>query len=140
MIAYLAGPIAGCTDAEARDWREEAKRRLLGFECLDPMRRDFREGVAGHEAEIVEGDKGDIDRADLVLAYCPRPSVGTSMEILFAHQLGKPVIAVVPPGVPVSPWITYHATAVVPNLMAAAGHAYAHAVRARALYRHAEQS
>jgi hypothetical protein len=31
------------------------------------------------------------------------------MEIFFAHFLGKRVLAVLPPGVPASPWLLYRA-------------------------------
>lgn len=49
MIIYLAGPINGCTDAQANDWRTEAKRIAAerGHTCLDPMARDYR----GRESE-----------------------------------------------------------------------------------------
>ena len=81
----------------------------LGEEnCLDPMRRDFR-GIEGdHTEEIVLGDLADIEASDIVLANCWQVSVGTSMEIFRSHDRAKPVVAVVPPGVPVSPWLTYH--------------------------------
>lgn len=113
---YLAGPILGCSDAEAIDWREEAKRELVGLDFLDPMVRDYRGREAEAFAEIVEGDKDDIDTSDVMLAMCPRPSVGTSMEVLYAWQRAMPVVVVAPPGAPVSPWLRYHASEVVETL------------------------
>lgn len=111
MKIYLAGPINGCTDAEANDWRSAVKK--LHGDVLDPMARDYR----GKETEavnaIVEGDKADIDACDGVLVWFERPSVGTSMEVLHAWERGKPVVVVNRSGKPASPWLTYHARAVV---------------------------
>ena len=55
-------------------------------------------------------DKEDIDQCQLILAYCPKPSVGTSMEIFYAWQKNIPVYIVIPEGVPISPWLRYHST------------------------------
>jgi nucleoside 2-deoxyribosyltransferase len=107
---YLAGPINGCTDDEAKNWREVVKERLGENLCLDPMRRDYRGREDRHIVEIVALDKGDIRASDAVLANCWQVSWGTGMEIHYARSIGKPVIAVVPPGVQVSPWLRYHAT------------------------------
>lgn len=115
---YLAGPIDGVTDQEARAWRTEA-RTLLNGDVLDPMARDFRGREHECMNEIVEADKADIDKAALVLAHCWKPSVGTSMEIVYAWTLGKRVHVIVPRGAPCSPWLRYHATAVHDSLVAA---------------------
>lgn len=40
MKVYLAGPINGCTDAEAKNWREELKTHFPN--AIDPMKRDYR--------------------------------------------------------------------------------------------------
>lgn len=107
MRVYLAGPIFGCTDAEANDWRDEAKRRLYGCEVVNPMVRDYRGGEIGAAPAIVEQDKADILTCDVVLAHCARPSWGTAMEIHFAHSQGIPVVVVAKN--PWSPWLVYHA-------------------------------
>ena len=116
---YLAGPINGCTDGEAKDWRALAST-LLDGNVSDPMARDYRGLEALNIGAIVEGDKDDIDRCRAVLAYCPTPSVGTAMEVYLSWAAGITVIVVVPEGRPVSPWLTYHATAVVATLDEAA--------------------
>lgn len=107
-LVYLAGPINGCSDAEAHEWRAAASR-ILGGRVLDPMARDYRGSEDTNVRDIVEGDKADIDACAAVLAYCPRPSVGTSMEVLYAYERGIPVVVVVPEGASVSPWLRYHA-------------------------------
>ena len=113
---YLAGPISACTDSEAKDWREQAKSELSGeFTFLDPMSRDYRgrELEPGIAAEIVNGDKEDIRSSDILLVFCPKPSVGTSMEVFYGFDvLGKPVVIVHPDARP-SPWLIQHSTKIV---------------------------
>ncbi len=116
---YLAGPINGCSDDEATAWRDRLKT-MLRHAVLDPMTRDCRGQEAESFTAIVVRDKQGIVAADVLCAFCPRPSVGTSMEILFAWERGKTVVLIVPPGVPVSPWLRYHSHAIVPDLDEAA--------------------
>lgn len=121
MKVYLAGPINACSDEEVTRWRTDARAHLepRGHEIVDPADRDFR-GVENETFEsIVEGDKADIDGCDLVLAYCWQPSYGTAMELLYAWERKIPVVAVVPNGQPVSPWVRYHAAVVCPSLYGA---------------------
>lgn len=113
MTTYLAGPIAGCTDEEVHGWRDRVTLKLKG-ETLDPSRRDYRftEITTSLASFLVDQDKDDIDSCGALLAYCPYPSVGTSMEIFYAYSTNKLVIVVVPEGVPVSPWLVAHSHAV----------------------------
>ena len=103
---YLCGPILGCTDEECKDWRYMARKELP--DSLDPMRRDYRGKELDSYIEIVEQDKLDILNCDCVLVNYTKPSVGTSMEILFAWEQHKPVIVVAAQGVVISPWLKYH--------------------------------
>ncbi len=107
---YLAGPIHGCSDAEARDWREQVKRDLAGlYEFADPMDRDYR----GREATtdpwaIVRPDLMEIGHATHAIFNCERPSWGTSQEMVYAHIDGVDITAF---GAGVSsPWVRYHAS------------------------------
>lgn len=114
MKVYLGGPINGCTDDEANGWRTEAKALIetRGHEWVDPMRRDYRgrEMEPGIADEIVRGDLEDINECDLLLMACPKPSVGTSMEVFHGASVGKRVVAVVPDdGRDPSPWLVVHA-------------------------------
>ena len=107
---YLCGPINGRTDADATNWREYAKR-LWPWQCLDPMRRDYRgrELEDGIAAEIVAGDIEDIKASDAVLVFFDKPSVGTSMEVFYAkHVLSKPVVVIDASDKPLSPWLIHH--------------------------------
>lgn len=124
MKVYLGGPINGCTDEEASGWRDAVKAELTasGWEAIDPMDRDYRgkEMEPGIAKAIVENDKLDIDGADVLLMNCPKPSVGTSMEILYGYMSGKRVVCVIPAGSTPSPWLVYHAHKVVEGSVLAA--------------------
>jgi len=104
---YLSGAMLDCTDAECRDWREYAKLHLKGV-ALDPMIRDYRASPMDGMKDMVENDKADIDRCDCVLVNFVKPSVGTSMEVLYGWERGKRIILVAPPEISVSPWLVYH--------------------------------
>jgi nucleoside 2-deoxyribosyltransferase len=113
---YLAGP----PYAEEYRRRAEALVRELGWEPVDPMRRDFRGQTQGHEAEIVDGDLGEIESCDAVLAAFTAPDEGTAMEAWYAHSLGKRVIAYTG-GTPPHPWTVYVSEAVHADLDRAVG-------------------
>ena len=108
---YLAGP----PYAEEYRRRAAARARDVGWEPVDPMRRDFRRRTEGNEREIVEGDLADIDACDAVLAAFTQPDEGTAMEAWYAHNSGKPVV-VYTAGAPVHPWTAYVATSVFADL------------------------
>jgi nucleoside 2-deoxyribosyltransferase len=75
------------------------------------MRRDFRGRTVGNEVEIVEGDLGDIDACDAVLAAFTAPDEGTAMEAWYAQSSGTPVIAYTG-GTPAHPWVVFVADSV----------------------------
>lgn len=108
MKVYLCGGINGLSDSECADWREWSKL-LLRHETLDPMRRDYRGKEDESVNEIVRGDLDDILECDALLVNAVRPSWGTAMEIVYAHQLGKRIVCFVGTG-KISPWLRYHAT------------------------------
>ena len=115
---YLCGPINGCTDAECNDWRSAVKRAWPG-ETIDPMRRDYR-GIEGDQTKsIVELDKIDVMSSDVVLVNFVRPSVGTSMEILYAFERGKLVVIMADEKVVLSPWLIYHSHYVTSSVQGA---------------------
>jgi nucleoside 2-deoxyribosyltransferase len=107
---YLCGGINGLTDAECKNWRSQAALLLPGINVLDPMTRDYRGKEAENFKAIVDGDLSDITMSDIILVKGDRPSWGTAMEIVYAHQLQKLVVVF---GVveSCSPWLRYHAQA-----------------------------
>jgi len=106
-MVYLCGPINGRSDDDCTIWREYVKSRLP--DTLDPMRRDYRGKEDAAWREIVELDKIDVARCDVLLVYYDKPSVGTSMEIIWAWQGGKRIVLVDKSDKPLSPWLRYHA-------------------------------
>jgi nucleoside 2-deoxyribosyltransferase len=108
---YLAGP----PFADEYRRRADPLVRTLGWEPVDPMRRDFRGGTEGHESEIVNGDLADIDSCDAVLAAFTAADEGTAMEAWYAHRSGKYVVAYTG-GLPPHPWTVYVADAVHADL------------------------
>lgn len=115
---YLSGAMLDCTDAECRDWREYCKANLKG-RSLDPMIRDYRENPMDGMRDMVENDKADIDSCDVVLVNFVKPSVGTSMEVLYGWERGKRVVLVAAPDINVSPWLVYHSHKVFQTVEAA---------------------
>lgn len=107
---YLAGPIAGLTDNEARNWRDIVSERLAqhGIKGISPLRCEppaigkFDDANKLNKAfcsEILAKNTFDVKNTDLTLAYLPVPknnrhSYGTMWEVGATRILGKPVILV----------------------------------------------
>jgi hypothetical protein len=117
MIVYLCGPINGRPDHECVNWRQAAAQLWPG-ECLDPMRRDYRGREMSNIKGLIADDLADIARADGLLVYFDRPSVGTSMEIYHAKTTRKlPIVVVDSHGNgAMNPWLVHHVDALVPTL------------------------
>lgn len=121
MRVYLAGPIFQCEDHECIHWRENAKNLLDGHQVIDPMERDYRGITDENHAQIVEEDKALIDICDVLLVNHLKPSVGTSMEILYAWERKKRIYGVSNNG-QVSPWLLYHCHRIFQTLEGAVDH------------------
>jgi hypothetical protein len=109
---YLAGPVTGQTDSEAKGWRAGCALAFKGdgIKCISPVRDapklasgetysiSYTDEVIGGTPQAIRGKcKYDVGACHVVLAYMPRapwPSVGTIIEITRAHSLGKTVILV----------------------------------------------
>lgn len=115
MKVYLAGPIFQMQDHECIDWRKEAKDRLNGLEVFDPMDRDYRGSTDENYEQIVEEDKAYINKCDVLLVNHLKPSVGTSMEILYAWERKKQIV-IISKSSDISPWLLYHSTKIVNSL------------------------
>lgn len=107
---YLAGPIAGCTEGEAKDWRRFVcdELRGSGIVGISPLRFE-KTGEDGtyplhYNATVIKEFKAknflDIASCDLLLAFMPKeagdkkPSYSTVIEMSRAHREGKPIILV----------------------------------------------
>jgi nucleoside 2-deoxyribosyltransferase len=130
LVLYLAGPMDGVSKADATGWRDVVTNKVSGlYEVRNPMIRDFfKTGYVQHihEPMIVQGDKGDIEAADVVLANCWKHSFGTPMEVFYARSLRKHVVSIVPSNLRVngfaSPWVSYHSNRVVDSIGLAIQH------------------
>lgn len=115
---YLAGPIAGCTEGEAKDWRDYVCADLSGsgivgispLRCeppqkdglgyADPLKLEGIDPMFGTARAISSKNIMDVQVCDLVLAFLPRvmnekrPSYGTVVEMAWAKWADKPVILV----------------------------------------------
>jgi nucleoside 2-deoxyribosyltransferase len=135
---YLAGPILGCTKDEANDWRKwvDSQVRRPGLVCISPLRCEpiigerYTNGYAddkfGSARAIGSKNLFDTKSCDMVLAYLPTPedgrsqSLGTILEIGWAHALGKPVILVsTDPKIIEHPVMNSCASWVLPDLVSA---------------------
>jgi nucleoside 2-deoxyribosyltransferase len=107
IYIYLAGPITGCTDGEANDWRSTLSADLesMGFVGVSPLRcepivgdiyqPEYDDNQFGHPQVIAAKNKEDVRRCDLTFAYLPSEhpaSVGTLQEIGWAAGMDKPII------------------------------------------------
>jgi nucleoside 2-deoxyribosyltransferase len=113
---YLAGPIHGKDDSVCRAWRINARFLLetAGHVVLDPMQRDYRGAEEEHAEELVADDKDEIESSDAVLVNANAPGWGTAMEVLYAIQMGKKVVAFATHAAAptISPWLRCHTHAV----------------------------
>ena len=116
MQVYLCGPINGCTDAEAKDWRQMIKNYIGEFQCIATMVRDYRGKEIENYREIVDLDKRDVRNASVILVNYSGPSVGTSMEMFYAWTLGIPIVLWCKSDAVISPWLRYHSTTIVHSL------------------------
>lgn len=109
---YLAGPITGCTEGQANDWRKDFAARLesIHIRGISPLRCEPLHGPVygstyndprfGTAKAISSKNLMDLRKCDLTLAYFPRaeterwPSIGTILEIGAAHENHKPIIIV----------------------------------------------
>jgi nucleoside 2-deoxyribosyltransferase len=115
---YLAGPITGCTNEAANDWRRVMTSRLLMSASdqddgtshivgVSPLRcepiigelyePEYDDNQFGNPQVIAAKNKEDVRRCDITFAYLPPnnpASVGTLQEIGWASGMGKPIILV----------------------------------------------
>jgi len=119
MKIYLAGPIKDCTKEEAWRWRERFQQLRPDFDWLIPpdLSDRFELGLLIDEdkVELVRDDRDMISKSDCIIANIWKDSVGTSMEIMLAHENCVPVILLIEERdeASLSPWYTEHADAIV---------------------------
>lgn len=110
---YLAGPIAGTTEQEAKSWRYKAiqELRMWDIRGISPLRNEpakdgkyeAAEGFAASHTKdqsraIAAKNWFDVKNCDMILVNAPhvpdRPSYGTVWEIGAGYALGKDIVLV----------------------------------------------
>lgn len=117
---FVSGPIQGMeTDQSYRDVIRGICVRY-GFEVIDPWEREMVL-YSGSELgwwnrvpaeDFIERDLEDIKRCDILVAYLPKLSAGTCMELFYAKLSGKRTICICMINNP-SPWIVVHSDVIV---------------------------
>ena len=88
-------------------------------DCLAEIRKVLKKHgwpedlIIGVEDISVDRSKELMSQCDVILASCPKPSVGTSMEILLGWQQGKLIVVVIDAGAVVNPWLVEHSHVIV---------------------------
>lgn len=118
---FISGPIQGMEDKQA--YRDRISTLLIkyGYEPVDPWRREkvlYRAQLSCDwwrrvpPKDFIRRDLEDIDGCDALIAYLPRLSAGTCMELFYAKLRGKKTITVCRIRNP-SPWIVVHSDVIV---------------------------
>lgn len=112
---FVSGPIQGMEGEQ--DYRERLRRVLekFGFEVVDPWEREkVMYSATGTEwwrnvpsADFIRRDLEDIEGCDVFVAYLPRLSAGTCMELFYAKRCSKRTVVICELENP-SPWIVHH--------------------------------
>lgn len=93
---FLSGPIRGISRKESLSWRKNATKKLArNFFVVHAFRgREEKETFTDSRLAVIR-DKADIHHSDILLVndtFVGSSMIGTSMEVLIAHQSNKPVI------------------------------------------------
>lgn len=110
LYTYLAGPVVGCTEVGAKDWRHYVAKglELYGIRSISPIRSVSPDGskfVMTEDCEkhgfvncVFAKNQFDVRRADMTFAYLPLKDfnirVGTISEIAWTYMLGKQTVLV----------------------------------------------
>jgi nucleoside 2-deoxyribosyltransferase len=121
--AFISGPIQGMENEQ--EYREAICKICfqLGYETIDPWLRE-KIIYKGDEpcwwtkvpaAGFVERDLADIEKCDALIAYLPKLSAGTCMELFYAKRKGKRVIVISEMDC-LSPWIVVHSDRILRSI------------------------
>lgn len=120
---FVSGPIQ---NMETEQSYRDAIRKICGrcgYEVVDPWEREkimYRGTEAGWwnrvpAADFIRRDLEDVERCDVLVAYFPRLSAGTCMELFYAKLKGKRTICICEIENP-SPWIIVHSDIILKKI------------------------
>jgi nucleoside 2-deoxyribosyltransferase len=108
-----------------QSYREVIRKICLryGYETIDPWEREkiiYRGTEPGWwnkvpAADFIRRDLEDIEKCDILIAYLPKLSAGTCMELFYAKLKGKKTICICQIKNP-SPWITTHSDIILKKI------------------------
>ncbi len=120
---FVSGPIQGVeTEQSYRDAIREICLKC-GYEVVDPWERE-KIMYNGTEmgwwdripaADFIRRDLEDIEKCDILVAYIPRLSAGTCMELFYAKLKGKKTVCICEIKNP-SPWIIVHSDVILKKI------------------------
>lgn len=119
---FISGPIQGFeTKQSYRKFIGEICVRC-GYKPVDPWEREkilYRGDEFGWwnnvpAADFIKRDLEDIEKCDILVAYFPKLSAGTCMELFYAKLKGKKTISICKIRNP-SPWIIVHSNIILKN-------------------------
>ena len=123
MKVFISGPIQGMETQQS--YRASIKRicARCGFETIDPWERE-KILYLGNQAEwwdkvpiasFIRRDLEDVQKCDVLVAYLPKLSAGTCMELFYAKTKKKRTICICTIENP-SPWITFHSDVMLKSI------------------------
>ena len=120
---FIAGPIQGMENEQS--YREAIGKICvrLGYDVVDPWLREkiiYRRDEPCWWTKVpatgfVERDLEDIEKCDVLIAYLPKLSAGTCMELFYAKRKGKRVITISGMDA-LSPWIVVHSDRILRSI------------------------
>jgi len=121
--AFISGPIQGMETKQS--YREIIRQICIrcGYEPVDPWQREkviYKAAEPGWwekvpAVDFVRRDLEDIEKCDILIAYMPRLSAGTCMELFYAKMRGKKTICICKLKNP-SPWIIIHSDKILKGI------------------------
>jgi nucleoside 2-deoxyribosyltransferase len=120
---FVSGPIQGMeTEQNYRDVIRQICMRC-GFEVVDPWEREkiiyggTKQGWWNDvpATDFIRRDLEDIEKCDVLIAYLPRLSAGTCMELFYAKLKSKKTICICRIENP-SPWIVAHSDVILEDV------------------------
>ena len=110
---------------EDQSYRDVLRRicRRQGFKPIDPWLREkviYRMEDAHWRRKtdlfgFIRRDLRDIERCDILVAYLPRLSAGTCMELFYAKRIGKKTVTICEIEDP-SPWIIAYSDVILKRI------------------------
>ncbi|MGB9959615.1 MAG: nucleoside 2-deoxyribosyltransferase [Candidatus Bathyarchaeales archaeon] len=121
--AFISGPIQGMETRQA--YRERISEICIrcGYEPVDPWKREkilYKGTENGWWKKVpvdgfIKRDLEDIEKCSVLIAYMPKLSAGTCMELFYAKLKGKKTICICGLKNP-SPWITAHSDILIKKI------------------------